>query len=177
MGTKSLRLFLDACTIVCAHEINRWEAIISRCRIVVPSTVVRESKYFDDTPEAQHRIVMADYVKSGRIQEVEASDIELEELLDSLGPVRKLFLLGKGEHEALALMLSGSLSDYSFCTADAAAIQAATVLGLRQRLISLEQVLETIGQSTALPKQYGDEFVRKHIAVGAQLRIRYGMTE
>jgi hypothetical protein len=173
MAAPARLLLLDANAIIYAHETACWDALCSRCSVTVPSIIVRWEllPYLDAATGVPSQIDLRPLVGNG-ITEAEGTEMQLANVSVAL---RGRISLHPGEHEALALMLSGSLPTHSFCTSDAAAIKAAVMLGLSARLVSLEEVLTSIGYSRKLPLQHTRDFLKRCAAQGFELKLRFGM--
>lgn len=173
MASKVLRLLLDACAIEHANVIGKWQEICVHCEVAVPSIVALKEvvPYLDSETGEVSQVDLEPLLESGQVRQIAATEIELGDVIRAL---RGIVGLDEGEHEALALLLSGGLPDYSFCTSDKAAIQAAAILALRERMISLEEVLRRIGHAKELPHQCTDAFLKRWLVKGSELRIRFG---
>ncbi len=79
--------------------------------------------------------------------------------------------LHPGETESLALLYSNKAEQRLFCTADATAIQALSMLGLWEQGISLEKALIHAGLQRSLSYQYTDDYYQKLIKKGQVRRL------
>ena len=174
MGTKRLSLLLDACTIIHADKVKKWEVLYFTCDIAVPSIVAGKelAPYLDGETGEISPIDLEPLIESGKVKKVEAAEIELSAVICA---IKEVLGLDDGELDALALMFSRGLPGYSFCTSDSAAIQAAAILELRYRMISLEEVLNLIGHARELPIQCTKKFLDQWLVKGSALKIRYGL--
>ena len=170
---KPKSVLLDACIAIEAYEYGVFEQITSSYRLAFPSVVVRrEAKYFGSVSTGQlNPIRLSPLVKSGTIIELAASADQLADLTDQFDPVFNQ-RIDDGEHEALALIFSGTCPDYMFCTSDAQAIHALAMMGLSERGISFEELLQMIGITKSLDAQYCKSFFDDKLKEGQQKRIQ-----
>jgi hypothetical protein len=122
--------------------------------------------------EAESGIVIIDLpavIAAGRIQEISADLALMEKAVAQFDPVFREGL-HDGEIEALAY-LSGTEVEMDYCTADGGAIYAAVMLGLGERLVSLESVLRTAGLQRQLAVEFCEEHLRRHREIGSRKRI------
>jgi hypothetical protein len=59
--------------------------------------------------------------------------------------------LDEGEHDLLAFAHAGASEDRAICSPDKAAIRAAVALGLGDRMVSLEEMVVSVGARPKLP--------------------------
>lgn len=137
-------LLLDADIIIHLLENNYWIAVISKYKVYVASTVLREVEYYNDKNSKKVFVDLLKYVKDGEIIEVEASPAEQKALLLEL---RKDGLdgLDPGELECIAILFINKIDGIKFCVKDRLAIKALVALELREEIVSLEEVLRSSG--------------------------------
>jgi hypothetical protein len=124
--------------------------------VIVPETV----KYLNDDAE-QGRISLAS-ASTDDIQVVAAAFAGRVELHD-------------GELEALTLLVRDvAYQDCFFCSADGAPIEAAAMLELDERCMSVESLLAKIGLTKPLESKYTEEFMRRHLKDGLIARVTGG---
>jgi hypothetical protein len=106
--------------------------------------------------------------------------IELGVTAAEIAPVVKFcsrFFAGElhpGEIEALALLTTGKAQGHHFCTADGPAIEAAVMLGLRERLVCFETVLGSVGFTKPLEPQYKRGFFDGRVKEGSRRKMMLG---
>jgi hypothetical protein len=168
--TPPCPLLLDACTVFELSRRGAWDLLIRARRIVVPSIVARDEAFWTERDSKILIIDLPALIAAGAIDEV---DVDLSGMQKVVGQFDAVFREGlhDGEIEALAY-LSAVTTPVEYCTADAAAIHAAVMLGLGEHLVSLESVLRTVGLQRSLGVEFRDEHLRRHREIGAQKLIR-----
>ncbi len=166
---NSLLVILDANIIIAAHKGNYWNVLLNKFKIAVPSVVLNDEAFFFSTDEgASKAIQLSPYIAQNKVEELTAT---IEEYAALHASVKKEFLasIDAGEEEALALLKSSKYQEYSFCTADALAIQALAILGQSTRGVSLEKLLQTAGRSTnTLRHHFTEQSFQKNLTKGLQ---------
>lgn len=134
--------------------------------------IADEAEFFDD-PQSGQRVPIdpAQDLRAGSITQLDASMEELATLGGLFTP-DVLAVLGPGEAEALAIAWNRRSEEFTFVTGDGLAIQCFVMLGLRDRLASLEAVLRQIGFTRPLPHFQREDFLRKHCEIGSLRRIQ-----
>lgn len=168
---KSKLILLDAVIVIDLFELGYWNQIIQNYEIYLPSSVANlEANYYKDAYGTQISIELEHYLKNNQIKILTADNTHitnLESIFDSE------FKLDLGEKEALALMLTNDGSSQIFCTSDATAIYALAMLNMRNRGISLEELLNSIGiQSNKLERQHKKRFFNECLQKGFEKRLR-----
>lgn len=171
--TKLKCVLLDANIIIKAYELGIWRKLIQSLDIIVSSIIARDEVLFYSTKEGgiPSEINLSSLIAEGKIREVEGDSTDMALLNDLFDQV---FLGGfhEGEEESLSLLYCEKLDeDVLFCTADAIAIHALAMIGLSERGISLEKLLNSIGLNKPLPTQYSEKFFKENIKRGQIKRI------
>jgi len=145
LSPKPKSLIPDTMVVICLHELGLWDRLCSLLQVVVPSTVLGESIYFED-PETneRHGIDLRQQVAGGIITEESATVEEVQEFQQHFDAVM-LKGLHDGEVEALTLLWKDRVPGCFLCSADQAAVKALVLVGMRQKGISLEQLLHEVG--------------------------------
>ena len=145
MSTKLKSLIPDAMVIIRLHELGLWERLCERTTVIVPSTIVHESRFYID-PDTGGRIEidLEAQLVAGRITQEAADADEVEAFMRQFDPVM-IENLHEGEVEALTLLFQGRAADSKLCSADQAAVKALVLVGMKQKGISLEHVLRETG--------------------------------
>ncbi len=81
-------------------------------------------------------------------------------------------IIDAGEAEALALLLSNKAKDHVFCTGDRMTIQALSMLDMKDRGISMERFLRSIGITRKLKRHYTEEFFKDALEKGSVSMIQ-----
>lgn len=154
------------------HALGLWDAFINAYDVALAESIARdESQFFSH--DAYHRasIDLSSAIDDGRISEHSASAIEVADIQSrfATGFAENLHI---GERETLALMMfSGDCSEHHFCSSDQTAIQAAAMLGLSEKCVSLEELLKGVGLGRPLSHQYSKRFMDDCLAQGSMKRI------
>lgn len=154
------------------HADGIWQRLTSACEIAVPETVVRESRFHSkDLAGFSEPIDLWAQERAGTIAVLSGT---AEDVLRVHGRFAGWFLelIQEGEIEALALLLFRDDLRADLCTGDGAAIQAAAMLGLGDKVVALEEVLRELGLSRALDHQFTREFAKKALREGASNLVR-----
>jgi len=170
-------VLLDSNIIIEAYKLGIWEQLIERVEIVVSSVVARQESLFysKEAGKIPEPINLKHLIQKGQIQELTANP---EEIADFLDVFDRTFVFGlhDGETESLALIKSGKTEDAVFCSSDATAIQALTMIGHSQLGISMETLLRKYGLQKRLKHQFKDKFFEDQRAKGfANLLTRQGL--
>ena len=160
-------VLLDANIVIRAHEISVWEKLIEKVQIIIPSSVVHEahSLFSDEQGRLPEAIDLKKLVTEQKIEQLSAS---VEEMASFLSQFDSLFQKGlhEGETEALALIYSNKTPDAFFCTGDAIANFALTMIAKSEKGISFESLLKTIGLQKSLSWECTEEFFQRKLEEG-----------
>lgn len=159
---KSRLVILDANVIIEAFKNNFWKSLISQYEVYVGSTVIYvEVGHFLGENNQKHDIQLLPYVEGKEIKEIEATTDDIENLDKKINPFQN-DLIHDGEKEIIALLSKGDFEEYQFYTGDAKAIKVMSALGIGSNGVSLEELLDKIGQKGKLPdKSYSREKLEK----------------
>ncbi len=167
-------VILDANVVIDAHRENYWNPLIQGHKIHLPATVVREEvQYFDAGKNNKKGIQLKSLIDNGLIFEI-AATLDDEKHLQRLVKPHFLQSFDPGEREALALLITNRYKDFLFCTGDRAAIKGLGVLGLSNRGISVEKLLEKIGIKKNLKNHFTENWLRQQLTQGFQERDLWG---
>lgn len=166
--SKPTAVLLDANVIIESFRVSVWDAIVNELDIYIPSIVVNE---VHDLPNSRKRnyvpVDLSPYIEKEQITRIEAT---VEELIDLKTTYDDVFLnkeLHDGEEEALALANADRPGSALLCTSDGAAIQAIAMIDMRHKAISLEELLEKIGHTKRLRRQYDKAFLDENLEIGS----------
>ena len=165
-------VLLDANVVIALHAAGLWDRLVVSCEVIVPETVAEESRFHSvDLGGFSSPIDLYAEAEAERIELVSAS---AQDVLDIQAHFASWFLdlVHPGELESLAVLLSPELTECEFCTADAAAIRAAALLGLGERCVCLKELLDGIGLGRDLGKQFRPEFLGQFLEAGRTDRLR-----
>ncbi|MGV8083955.1 MAG: hypothetical protein AB2L09_10040 [Coriobacteriia bacterium] len=167
-------VLLDAGPVIALHSLGVWREFCQKYDVIVSETVADNEALWhsrDEVTGAHSTIRLRDSEKAGLLTIEAASTNELLALAERFDDS---FIGGlhEGEIEALALLAErDAFSETVFCAGDGAAIQAAVMIGLDERSISLERLLESVGLSKTLEWQFTDRFYERHRRQGLDNRI------
>lgn len=157
MKTTVLRcLLLDADVIIYLFEIGLWSAFTNRFDVYVSSTVIHEVTHYQDNfgtripidlEDEDIRILSMDAEKSHRVV--------YSKIDRNSGPD-----LHMGEIESIALLMEEENEDLTLCTGDAGAIIAVCLLGAKERIISLEEILTQGGMKKKIRRQFKKQWMK-----------------
>jgi hypothetical protein len=173
--TKPKYVLLDAGPIIGLHAAGVWREFLYKYEVVVPETVKQNEALFhsEDPLTGFHEPIDLDAdLGAGRIRMASANSAEMETVARAFAGLLELH---EGELEALALFVRDTTyDDYFFCSADGAPIQAAAMIGLDERCISVEGLLSKIGLTRPLEKKYTNDFLQRHLKEGRIARVTRG---
>ena len=154
--TKSRFLLLDANVVIRVFEMGLWDAVASRCDLVLPSLVVRESDFFVDACGVERPIDLRHDIDAGRITVMAAT---VEEMQEYRARFDDLYLQRLHDGETEALILCGRLGDdCRLCSADAVVFRVLALLDRREQGVSLQELLDEIGLSRAVTRPFTKAF-------------------
>jgi len=173
MSGKPRLFLLDAGPVIGLHELGLWHGLLERAHVIVPAVVAdKEVEFWDDGGGVGRPIDLRRDEAAGHLQICCADAANIANVLDRFDPVMRE-RIDAGEAEAIALLHCWDGEPPEFCTADRAAVRAACLLGLADRIVSLEALLRRVGlgQSRLLPK-YQERTIREWVAEGRPMRVR-----
>lgn len=173
MSGKPRRFLLDAGPVIGLHELGLWRELLERAQVIVPAVVAdKEVMFWDDGGGVGCPIDLRGDEAAGRLQICCADAVAVASVLDHFDPVMRE-RIDPGEAEAIALLQCWEGERPEFCTADGAAVRAACLLGLADRIVSLEAILRRVGLGPPwLAPKYCEKKVRQWVAEGRQMRLR-----
>lgn len=164
--TKRLSfLLLDANIIIELWRLGLWGRLVELCDIHVGKTVVGEADFFLDAHGNRVDIDLSGDISSQKIQVFQVEFHDLDEFRRRYDP-SYLAKLDPGETEALVRLL-GLPSDFRLCSADGIVFKVLANIQRGEQGISLEEVLERVGLSRRLGRQYTKEFRTEKTKLGA----------
>ena len=149
-------LLLDANVIIELFRLGKWDSVIERCDIHIARTVVEEANYWEDENGGQNTIDLTPYENDARITIVETPLSDIVAFKNRFDP-NYAERLDPGELESLAF-LSSVDKEYLICSADHIVFKTLGNINLRERGVSLQEILDKIGLSSKLSREYCTEF-------------------
>ena len=155
MAKKSIRLLLlDANVILQLHAIARWEAVVERCEVLITEAIRDEALYYEDASSGEQvEIDLQPDIDRGQIILVRVPLDVTSRFCERFSPTFAQ-KLDPGEAEALA-HLADVQPACSICSADKIVWRTLGVLGLGEQGLSLEEVLDRIGMSCSVSRDFG----------------------
>ena len=167
---KKLRfLLLDANVVIELFELRLWPQIIERCEVLLAETVVNEARYCE-AGEEQRRIDVSQDIQENRVTVVQVETSAIEAFRGQFDPTY-FERIDPGEAESLAYMLL-SKDPCFLCSSDAIVFRILGRLNRGEQGLSLEEALDRIGLSRALPSQFRKEARDRWTKQGEQDMIR-----
>lgn len=148
-------LLLDAGPIIKLFQLGIWDELTKRCDITISRTVMEEAKWasrdFEDI-----KINLEPYEQMQKIQVIDLSPAQVKLFSDQFDNKYKADIHA-GEKEILAF-LNNSTKDWKLCSSDGAVYRVLGLLGKANQGISLEELLNQLGLSKKLERQYTKTF-------------------
>lgn len=158
-------LLLDANIVIYLHERGLWDRFIQRCSVTLTSTVVQESKFWEDEQGVQYPIDLTADIDSQKIQTVDVDLKVIQDFSKKYGPVY-LDRLDPGEADSLAFLMT-SREEWIISSADEIVFKVLGLEGRTEQGLSLEEILDKIGLTQSnLKRQYRKAFRESAIRKG-----------
>lgn len=134
-------VLLDADVIIRLFELGLWDKVVAGTRVTIAKTVLEQAAhYFDTETTARKHIDLQPAITKGLIDII---DCDATEVAPVRSACRGFADLHTGELESLAIM-SRPGCDAHLCVADGGAIRASVMLGIVERVVSLEELLRQL---------------------------------
>ncbi len=163
-------LLLDACVVIGLHELGVWDNLLQLCDVTLTRTVAEDEVIFwDDESCQRHYIDQQKFQDDIKAERVTCIDVPLNQI----GAFRTKFdpsyleRLDPGEAESLAFLLS-SEEEWLISSSDSIVFKVLGRLGLAERGISLEEILQQVGLGRHVHWKYTKEFRLKFTQQGQQ---------
>jgi hypothetical protein len=134
-------LLLDANVVIKIFSLGLWNALVKQYELHLSEIVVGESDYYEDSSGARQNIDLEPFIATGEVQVFSHSSSELERFRSSFD-LSYLERLDPGETESLVHLLSEGNKDLRLCSADGIVFRVLGNLGLSDKGVSLEEVLD-----------------------------------
>lgn len=159
-------LLLDANVIIELMRVGKWDAVVDACQLVLGETVLDESHFYEDNDRQRHDFDLQPYIDDHRVETIGATLQQFKALDDIFQPQFLSSSIHDGEKELLAIVCS-SREPWSIVAADIALVNAMAALAKTDQLLSVEVLLQKIGQqSPALKDHYKESRLRQWIKWG-----------
>ena len=171
---KRLRLLLlDANIVIKLMEENIWGEVVSRCEIHVARSVFREVQHTKDYDGDAIEVSLKADEASGQIKVFEVA-------AGNLAKFKSLFVntvvekLDAGELESLVFLFSQD-ETYSLASADGVVFRVLGGCDRGDQGISLEEILNRIGLSRDVGRQFGKVFREEWTSKGFAAQMQGGL--
>jgi len=157
-------LLLDSNVIIDFHSLDLFEKVAKSYEIKVVREVFKEAKFY---PKRNRKIPINIKTYVSIIEDVDLTS------LHEVDKQAKEALLAVDAGEAISIAyLSRGLEDITFCACDRAAITLVSYMDLEGKSMSLEKVLNDIGQRPRLFPRHLESVFKRWIKDGKTLRIQ-----
>ncbi|NLN76661.1 MAG: hypothetical protein GX139_10160 [Armatimonadetes bacterium] len=153
-------LLLDSNVVITLCELGLWNKVLNRCDIHLAGSIIEdEALYYRDGQGSEHPIDLSADIASGELTryDVDASDVHAFKNRFRPGYFDALHA---GESESLAYLVTCK-EEFTICSGDKIVYRVLGALLLKDRGISLEEVLQQIGESPKVNYEYSKRY-REH---------------
>jgi hypothetical protein len=167
--TRLRCLVFDANVVIALFERGLWQAVLSRCELVLAQTVVGEADFYVDHDGVRHTIDLQPDIDAGRVRVVSIGATRVAAFQARFDPlyVQKL---DPGETESLVFCLAEG-QEYLLCSSDAVVFRVLAQLDRTEQGVSLEEVLASVGLGRPLDRPYTKSFRKEFASKGLQDRL------
>lgn len=148
-------LLLDANVVIYLFELGIWDRLVAECDIHLSRTVIQETQFFM-RDGLRHDIDLSPFEADGRIRVFEVAINDLLAFRQNFDP-SYLERLDPGETEALIFALNAKV-DCLLCSADQIVFRVLGAMDRSELGVSLEEVLQKIGMTRPLKRQFKKAF-------------------
>ena len=163
-------VMLDANVIIKLHELGLWDKVVASIDIHLAQTVVDEAQFWIDAAGERKEIDLRSDIEAKRIAVFEMDAVELGNFLARFDPVYRPEI-DPGEMESITWM-EKSQEDYLFSSADLAVYRVLGLLGRGEQGISLEELLQRIGNTKQLEPRFSKAVRERFTKEGQQDKVR-----
>jgi hypothetical protein len=148
-------LLLDANVIIYLFELGMWDRIVAECDLHISRTVKAEAAFFF-RGDQRFEIDLQPYEDDGRIRVFDVPIVDVQAFCKAFDAsyVEKL---DPGETESLVFALNAK-ETYLLCSADQIVYKVLGALDRAEQGVSLEEVLQKLGLTRALKRQFQKAF-------------------
>ena len=166
--TRSRLVLLDANIVIQLHAMGLWAVLRAHYRLALTQAVRDESRYYTRPDGTQATIKLDADIASGEVELIEVTPRDFSRF-QSRFDVGYVERLADGECESLAHITSDAAADeHLICSADAIVWRVLGCLHLRERGISLEEMLSACGRTARLPHHFTARFREEWTTRGFQ---------
>ncbi|MEK6756471.1 MAG: hypothetical protein AABZ02_10010 [Bacteroidota bacterium] len=158
---------LDADVVIKFLELGIFDRLVKSHEVHVTPTVVEEVKYFYRDDEQVFVDFRREYIATGLVRESSATADEIKNILLRIPPLKRQ-VIHDGELESLAVLVREM--DLILCTFDSVAIRSLPFLGVDERAISAERLLQvsglTLSPAHKLDPRLSEDYFRNNLEQG-----------
>jgi len=154
-------LLLDAGPIIKLFSLDIWDDFIEKCDVTIARTVAEDEVVFASKGYDKEYIDfgLKPWEEKGLIKIIEMESSQVK-VFHEKSNLEGRYRIDPGEEESLAF-LCNSTKDWKLCTTDGAAFSVLGFLGKGDQGISLEEILQEIGLSQNIEREYTKKFREK----------------
>jgi len=155
-------LLLDADVIIYLHEISLWKAFKKRFQVFISAAVANEvSFYIDDLGKHIPINLRNEKIEILEMDAQRANNAIYSTIDKSSGPDLHI-----GEIESIALLMEKENKNLMLCTGDGGAIIAVCLLGIKERIVSLEEAMTQGGMKKEIKRQFTKQRMKEWKKMG-----------
>jgi len=158
MKTTVLKcLLLDADVIIYLHEIGLWKAFKKRFEVFVSGAVGNEVQFYLDKFGKHIPINL-------RMEKIKIFEMDAQKANNAIYSTIDKFSgpdLHIGEIESIALLMEKENKNLTLCTGDGGAIIAVCLLGIKERIISLEETMTQGGMKKKIKRHFTKQCMKQ----------------
>ena len=158
-------LLLDANVVIALFARGLWDAVLEGCDVHLAETVLGEAHFYEDEEKVRHDFDLKECVSQNKLKVFSVLPSELALFKSQFAPLY-LEKLDPGETESLAYLLNQKEQDFRLCSADKIVYRILGALRLRDKGVSLEEVLDAIGYGRQLPRHFTKAYREQWTARG-----------
>lgn len=167
--SQPLVLILDADVVIECFRVSAWEPVICHSKVHIPSIIYhQEVQFFRSKSGSEVPINLSPYVQEDAIAVAEVTAQEQMAFQEKYAKVLRRYEIHDGEREALILLEKPPFESALVCSGDAAAIRLLAAIGLWERGISLEEILERTGHPKQLTANFRKDYFKNNIGIGKE---------
>ncbi len=162
-------LLLDAGIVIGLHELGVWDNLLQRCDVTLTRTVAEDEVIFWYDESGQRHYIEQKVRDDIKMERITCIDVPLNKIAAFRTKFDPSYLdrLDEGEAESLAFLLS-SEEEWLISSSDSIVFKVLGKLGLAERGISLEEILQQVGLGRRVHRKYTKEFRLKFTQQGQQ---------
>lgn len=162
-------LLLDANVVIELFRHGIWARVIETCEVYLSRTVVNEAHFYQDEAGERQDFNLDPDIREGKVTIVDVMPSQLSTFLSQFDRTY-LERLDTGEAESLAYLMNSS-DPCLICSADSIVYRVLGNVDRAEQGVSLEEVLQKVGLSRQLRRQFTKAFRETWTRKGFQERL------